>query len=124
MKNNSEITACVLILGNEILSGKTQDTNLKYLGLELAKLGIKLSESRVLPDEKEIIISTLNECREKYTYVFTTGGIGPTHDDITAECVAESFNINLEISNDAVEKIMSNPKKNYSSQIKKTLSAV
>ena len=113
MKNNSEITACVLILGNEILSGKTQDTNLKYLGLELAKLGIKLSESRVLPDEKEIIISTLNECREKYTYVFTTGGIGPTHDDITAECVAESFNINLEISNDAVEKIMSNPKKNY-----------
>jgi molybdenum cofactor synthesis domain-containing protein len=113
MNNNSEITACVLILGNEILSGKTQDTNLKYLGLELAKLGIKLSESRVLPDEKEIIISAINECRKKYTYIFTTGGIGPTHDDITAECIADAFNLDLEINNDAVNKIMSNPKKGY-----------
>jgi molybdopterin-biosynthesis enzyme MoeA-like protein len=76
-------TACVLIIGNEILSGKTQDTNLQFLGFELAKLGIRLAEARVVRDEPAAIIRHLNEARREFTYVFTTGGIGPTHDDIT-----------------------------------------
>ncbi|HEY3519211.1 MAG TPA: molybdopterin-binding protein [Gammaproteobacteria bacterium] len=98
-------TACVLIIGNEILSGKTQDTNLQFLGFELAKLGIRLAEARVLRDEPAAIIRHLNEARREFTYVFTTGGIGPTHDDITAECVAQAFGVPLELNDDAVERL-------------------
>jgi molybdenum cofactor synthesis domain-containing protein len=96
-------TACVLIIGNEILSGKTQDTNLQFLGFELAKLGIRLAEGRVVRDEPAAIIRHLNECRKEFTYVFTTGGIGPTHDDITIECVAQAFGVPLELSDTIVE---------------------
>ncbi|HVY66732.1 MAG TPA: molybdopterin-binding protein [Gammaproteobacteria bacterium] len=96
-------TACVLIIGNEILSGKTQDTNLQYLGFELAKLGIRLAEGRVVRDEPAAIIRHLNECRREFTYVFTTGGIGPTHDDITIECVAQAFGVPLELNETIVE---------------------
>ncbi|MED5536061.1 MAG: competence/damage-inducible protein A [Pseudomonadota bacterium] len=102
MSNDSPNTACVLIIGNEILSGKTQDTNLGFLGSELAQRGVRLAEARVLPDDKAEIISALNECRAKYTYVITTGGIGPTHDDITAECIAAAFNRHLVLDKDAV----------------------
>jgi len=98
-------TACVLIIGNEILSGKTQDTNLQFLGFELAKLGIRLAEGRVVRDEPAAIIRHLNECRREFTYVFTTGGIGPTHDDITAECVAQAFGVPLELYDEAVERL-------------------
>jgi molybdenum cofactor synthesis domain-containing protein len=98
-------TACVMIIGNEILSGKTQDANLQFLGVELAKLGIKLVEARVVRDEPQMIIAQLNECRAKYSYVFTTGGIGPTHDDITAECVARAFGVPLILDADAVERL-------------------
>ena len=98
-------TACVLIIGNEILSGKTQDTNLQFLGFELAKLGIRLGEARVVRDEPAAIIRHLNEARREFTYVFTTGGIGPTHDDITAECVAQAFGVPLELNGDAVERL-------------------
>jgi molybdenum cofactor synthesis domain-containing protein len=101
----SQPTACVLIIGNEILSGKTQDTNLQFLGFELAKLGIRLAEGRVVRDEPEAIIGHLNECRRTFTYVFTTGGIGPTHDDITAECVAEAFGVPLVLNEDAVLRL-------------------
>ena len=85
--------ACVLIIGNEILSGKTQDANLQYLATELAKLGIRLEEARVVRDDPAAIVRHLNACRESFTYVFTTGGIGPTHDDITAECVARALGV-------------------------------
>jgi molybdenum cofactor synthesis domain-containing protein len=98
-------TACVLIIGNEILSGKTQDTNLQFLGFELAKLGIRLAEGRVVRDEPAAIIRHLNEARREFTYVFTTGGIGPTHDDITAECVAQAFGVPLELHAEAVERL-------------------
>jgi molybdenum cofactor synthesis domain-containing protein len=98
-------TACVLIIGNEILSGKTQDTNLQFLGLELAKLGIRLAEGRVVRDEPPAIIRHVNEARREFTYVFTTGGIGPTHDDITAECVAQAFGVPLVLNDDAVERL-------------------
>lgn len=84
-------SACVLIIGDEILSGRTQDANLKYLGTRLAALGIALGEARVIPDIPEMIVTALNQCRARYTYVFTTGGIGPTHDDITTDCIAEAF---------------------------------
>ena len=103
MSGSTSATACVLIIGNEILSGKTQDTNLQYLGLELAKLGIKLEEARVVRDETTAIVEHVNECRAKYTYVFTTGGIGPTHDDITAECIARAFGVELVLHPTAVE---------------------
>jgi len=95
-------TACVLLIGNEILSGKTQDVNLQYLGSELAKLGVRLLEARVLPDDKDVIVSTVNECRTQFDYVFTTGGIGPTHDDITAQCIADAFGRELILDENAV----------------------
>jgi molybdenum cofactor synthesis domain-containing protein len=98
-------TAAVLIIGNEILSGKTQDANLQFLGLELAKLGIRLEEARVVRDVPAAIVEAVNACRSKYTYVFTTGGIGPTHDDITAECVALAFGVELVVDPGAVERL-------------------
>jgi molybdenum cofactor synthesis domain-containing protein len=100
---SAQPTACVLIIGNEILSGKTQDTNLQFLGFELAKLGIRLAEGRVVRDEPAAIVRHLNETRREFDYVFTTGGIGPTHDDITAECVAQAFGVPLDLNQDAME---------------------
>jgi len=86
-------TACVLIIGNEVLSGRTQDVNVKFLGARLGEIGIPLREVRIIPDLAEIIVTTVNETRARFTYVFTTGGIGPTHDDITSECVAAAFGV-------------------------------
>jgi molybdenum cofactor synthesis domain-containing protein len=100
-----EISACVLIIGNEILSGKTQDANLRFLGESFARLGIKLSEARVIRDEPEVIAAVVNECRANHTYVFTTGGIGPTHDDMTAESVASAFGVELVLSEEAARRI-------------------
>jgi len=100
---NEPITACVLIIGNEILSGRTQDKNIQFLAKELNEAGIRLSEVRVIPDVRETIIATLNEVRAKYAYVFTTGGIGPTHDDITTECVAAAFGLNTYVDQRAVD---------------------
>ena len=85
----------MLIIGNEILSGRTQDTNLKYLAIELNELGVRMTEARVIPDIERVIIDAVNECRQKFDYVFTTGGIGPTHDDITADCIAAAFGVQL-----------------------------
>jgi molybdenum cofactor synthesis domain-containing protein len=104
----TQATACALIIGNEILSGKTQDTNLQFLGFELAKLGIRLAEGRVVRDEPAAIIRHVNECRREFTYVFTTGGIGPTHDDITTECIAQAFGVPLELSDAIVEMMKRN----------------
>ena len=89
------VTACVLIIGNEILSGRTQDANLAFLARGLTELGIRLREARVIPDDIGAIVSTVNEVRSAFDYVFTTGGIGPTHDDITAQCVADAFDVPL-----------------------------
>ncbi len=92
----SQPTACVLIIGNEILSGRTQDVNLGYIAKRLDEVGVCLAEARVIPDQEGEIVAAVNACRAKYDYVFTTGGIGPTHDDITAECVAKAFAVRLE----------------------------
>jgi len=89
------VTACVLIIGNEILSGRTQDANLTFLAKGLNEVGIRLREARVIPDDADVIVSTINEVRRAFDYVFTTGGIGPTHDDITAQCAADAFGVAL-----------------------------
>jgi len=93
MENKKEIFAGIIIIGNEILSGRTQDTNTSTLSIWLNSLGIKVQEVRVIPDTEETIIKTVNEFRKKYNYIFTTGGIGPTHDDITASSVSKAFNL-------------------------------
>ncbi len=98
MNNTSHTTgptACVLVIGNEVLSGRTQDANINYLAVELGKLGIALVECRVIRDIEAEIVEAVNTCRGKYTYVFTTGGIGSTHDDITAKSVATAFNLSF-----------------------------
>ena len=84
MTDKKEINAGILIIGNEVLSGRTKDVNTSTLATWLSSLGIKVNEVRVIPDIEKTIIDTVNELRKKYTYIFTTGGIGPTHDDITA----------------------------------------
>ena len=99
------VTACVLVIGNEILSGRTRDANLAWLAVELTKLGIRLREARVIPDVPETIVATVNELRAKFDYVFTTGGIGPTHDDITAECIAAAFGVALIRNEEAVRRL-------------------
>tara|TARA_B100000965_G_scaffold379153_1_gene374652 strand:- start:4116 stop:4868 length:753 start_codon:yes stop_codon:yes gene_type:complete len=93
MKNKKEIFAGIIIIGNEILSGRTQDTNTSTISIWLNSLGIRVQEVRVIPDNEEIIINTVNKLRKKFNYVFTTGGIGPTHDDITAESISKAFNL-------------------------------
>ena len=86
-------TACLLVIGNEVLSGRTQDANIKFIAVGLGEIGIPLREVRVIPDVAETIVATVNEVRAKFDHVFTTGGIGPTHDDITSECVAAAFGV-------------------------------
>lgn len=105
MKQAEIPTAAIVVIGNEILSGKTQDTNVKFLGIELAAIGIPLTEVRIVRDDVAAIIGHVNECRKICTYVFTTGGIGPTHDDITAEAIAKAFGTALELNRDAVDRI-------------------
>ena len=91
----NQVTACLLVIGDEILSGRTRDANLAYLAKWLNDHGIRLAEARVIPDEESIIASAVNTCRQEYDYVFTTGGIGPTHDDITAPSIAKAFAVDL-----------------------------
>ena len=94
--------ASLIIIGNEILSGRTQDKNLSYLANWLNEIGIQLAEVRVIRDEEEIVVETVNYLRSTYDYVFTTGGIGPTHDDITSLCIAKAFGVELEINSGAL----------------------
>jgi molybdopterin-biosynthesis enzyme MoeA-like protein len=93
--SNRTVTACVLIIGNEILSGRTQDTNLNHLATTLGGWGIQVREARVIPDIEPVIVDAVNAARAAFDYVFTTGGIGPTHDDITAESIAKAFGVGL-----------------------------
>ena len=97
MNKNTKVNAAILIIGNEILSGRTQDTNTSTIATWLNSIGVKVEEVRVIPDIEKKIIDTLNLMRTTHNYVFTTGGIGPTHDDITAESVAKTFGLKYEI---------------------------
>ena len=101
MTKNTKVNAAILIIGNEILSGRTQDTNTSTLATWLNSIGVKVGEVRVIPDIEKTIIDTINLLRKNYDYVFTTGGIGPTHDDITAESISKAFDLKYEIHQEA-----------------------
>ena len=105
MIKNKKVNAAILIIGNEILSGRTQDTNTGTIALWLNSIGVKVQEVRVIPDIEQTIIDTVNELRAINEYVFTTGGIGPTHDDITAQSISKAFNLNYEIHKEAYKML-------------------
>jgi len=100
------VTACLIIIGNEILSGRTQDANLAWIAQRLGEAGIRMMEARIVPDIEAEIVEAVNQCRAKHTYVFTTGGIGPTHDDITAECVANAFGVPFGRNREAERRLL------------------
>ncbi len=85
----------MLVIGNEILSGRTQDANINYLAKTMTEIGVRLSEARIVPDQEEIVVEAVNDLRRRYAYVFTSGGIGPTHDDITVDCIAKAFGVEV-----------------------------
>ncbi|MBV9064816.1 MAG: competence/damage-inducible protein A, partial [Methylobacteriaceae bacterium] len=93
MAEEAAVTAAVLVIGDEILSGRTKDKNIGYIADYLGQIGIDLREVRIVPDVDDDIVAALNALRHRYGYVFTTGGIGPTHDDITADAVAKAFGV-------------------------------
>ena len=101
MTKNTKVNAAILIIGNEILSGRTKDTNTSTLATWLNSIGVIVSEVRVIPDIEKTIVDTLNILRKDNNYVFTTGGIGPTHDDITAQSVSKAFGLKYEIHKEA-----------------------
>ncbi|KAB2854655.1 MAG: competence/damage-inducible protein A, partial [Bauldia sp.] len=96
MEQNGNITAAVLVIGDEILSGRTQDQNTSYIARYLGEIGVELREARVVPDVTEEIVAAVDALRRRYTYVLTTGGIGPTHDDITADAIAAAFGVEID----------------------------
>ncbi len=98
----NQITAAVLVIGDELLSGRTKDTNVGHIAETMTSIGIDLREVRFVPDVEEEIVAALNALRARYTYVFTTGGIGPTHDDITADAVAKAFGVGIDFDPRAV----------------------
>ena len=107
MKNKKETIAAIIIIGNEVLSGRTKDLNTSTLSIWLNSIGIIVNEVRVIPDKESTIINTVNELRKNFDYVFTTGGIGPTHDDITAETISKAFNLEYGFHKEAY-KILEN----------------
>ena len=96
------VTAALLVIGDEILSGRTKDKNIGHIADHLTAIGIQLKEVRIVPDVEEEIVGALNTLRAKYTYLFTTGGIGPTHDDITADAVAKAFGVGIDVDERAL----------------------
>ena len=100
------VTACLIIIGNEILSGRTVDANLAYIATRLGETGIRMAEARIVPDDESAIVEAVNACRARHSYVFTTGGIGPTHDDITAACVAKAFGRRYERNREAERRLL------------------
>ena len=98
-------TASMLVIGDEILSGRTQESNMHFLAIELSTVGIDLKEVRIVTDYKPAIISAVRNLSTSFDFVFTCGGIGPTHDDITTECIAEAFNCKIDINEDAKKKL-------------------
>jgi molybdenum cofactor synthesis domain-containing protein len=91
------VTAAVLVIGDEILSGRTPDRNVSYIAAHCTRVGIRLQEVRVVGDDEAAIVDAVNALRERYTYLFTTGGIGPTHDDITADAIAKAFGVGIDV---------------------------
>jgi len=102
-QKNNIVTASMLVIGDEILSGRTQDKNVSYLANRLGEIGIQLKEVRIVTDDEDEIVGAINHLREKYNYVFTSGGIGPTHDDITADSVAKAFGVSIDFHPQAMD---------------------
>ncbi|MBI1204929.1 MAG: competence/damage-inducible protein A [Rhodopseudomonas sp.] len=96
------VTAAILVIGDEILSGRTKDKNIGYIAEYMTAIGIDVKEVRIVPDDEPEVVGALNALRNRYTYVFTTGGIGPTHDDITADCIAKAFGVSIDYHPEAV----------------------
>ncbi len=107
---NSQKQVAFAVIGDEILSGRTQDINVRVLALRLNEIGARLSEVRMIPDDAKTIISTVKELSQNYDYVFTSGGIGPTHDDITADCIAAAFEVGIDVREDAKKMLIKNYK--------------
>lgn len=104
-EQNQRVTAGVILIGDELLSGRTQDTNLATIAKFLAPLGVQIGEARIVPDVAKIIIESIQTFSDQFDYVFTTGGIGPTHDDITADCVAAAFGVGISERADAITEL-------------------
>jgi molybdenum cofactor synthesis domain-containing protein len=100
------VTAALMIIGDEILSGRTKDKNIGHVADHLAAIGIQLKEVRIVPDDEAEIVAAVNALRQRYTYLFTTGGIGPTHDDITADAVAKAFGVGIDIDERALKPML------------------
>tara|TARA_Y100001936_G_scaffold80179_1_gene78696 strand:+ start:249 stop:1010 length:762 start_codon:yes stop_codon:yes gene_type:complete len=114
MKNNNKkslSSACILVIGDEVLSGRTEDKNINFIAKRCDNIGVSVNEVRIIPDNKETIKNTVLECYKKFDYIFTTGGIGPTHDDITTECIASAFNLDVEINAEALKRLKDHYKK-------------
>jgi len=105
------VTAAILVIGDEILSGRTKDANIGYIADYMTHIGVDLKEVRIVPDEEAEIVAALNALRTRYTYVFTTGGIGPTHDDITADSVAKAFGVPIDVDERAVDMLLTRLKR-------------
>jgi molybdenum cofactor synthesis domain-containing protein len=124
MTANSSPTAAVLIIGDEILSGRTPDTNTNTIARFLGALGIDLKEARVVGDVEEEIVAALNVLRARYTYVFTTGGIGPTHDDITADAVAKAFGVGIDYHPEALKILAARIKPGHFNEMRKRMARI
>ncbi len=107
MAEEKIVTAALLVIGDEILSGRTPDRNIHYVAEHMTRVGIRLKEVRIIPDEEDAIVAAVNELRARYTYLFTTGGIGPTHDDITADAVAKALGVGIEHDERALDLLRS-----------------
>ena len=121
---NAPVTAAILVIGDEILSGRTQDTNTGYIARFLGALGIDLKEARVVPDMQAEIVAALNALRARYTYVFTTGGIGPTHDDITADAVAAAFGVGIDYHPEAMAMLSARYKPGDFNEMRKRMARI
>ena len=107
--DDNVVTAGVVVIGNEILSGRTQDTNLQFIAKYLVGKGISIGEAQVVPDIESIVVRTVNDFRARFDYVLTTGGIGPTHDDITTDCIAAAFNVGVVVNAEIETRIRNRP---------------
>jgi molybdenum cofactor synthesis domain-containing protein len=121
---NEPVTAAVLVIGDEILSGRTQDTNTAYIAKFLAALGIDVREVRVVPDAQREIVAALNALRTRYSYIFTTGGIGPTHDDITADAVAAAFGVGIDYHPEAMAMLSARYKPGEFNDMRKRMARI
>ena len=102
-KTNKKTNAAIIVIGNEILSGRTKDENVSFLAKWLNSLGVRVAEVRIIEDKEESIVSCINEVKKKYKYIFTTGGIGPTHDDITSKSIAKTFKLKYGFHHEAYD---------------------